>query len=332
MKYIEREGLTADPKIVFMGTPEYAVPSLERLVEHGYGIQAVVTQPDRPKGRGRKSVSPPVKEAAQRLSLPVLQPERASDRAFCETIQDLAPDLLVVVAFGQILKKVLLTVPRWGVLNIHASLLPRYRGAAPIQWAVINDENETGLTAMRMDEGLDTGPVLLQERVSIGAEETAGELHDRLARLSGDVLLKTIDGLMHHRLTETAQDSALASYAPKIDRGMSRIAWDRSARSISALIRGLDPWPGAVTLAQGKEIKLFSAKVEEGNGPEVPEKHIPGRVMGCSAKGLLVETGTGMVRIRELQAPGRRRLPASEFLRGFPLDEGMVLGNEDFGS
>jgi len=328
MKYREIEKFPADPGIVFMGTPEYAVPSLEKLVEHGYAVQAVVTQPDRPRGRSRKPVSPPVKEAAQRSGLLVLQPESASDRVFCATIQDLGPDLLVVVAFGQILKKALLMIPRWGALNIHASLLPRYRGAAPIQWAVINDEAETGLTAMRMDEGLDTGPVLLQQAVPIGPEETAGELHNRLAGLSGEVLMKAIDGLTHHRLMETAQDNALASYAPKIDRSMSRMAWNRPARSISALIRGLDPWPGAVTLVAGKEIKLFSPRVEGGERPPGSSvKKLPGRVTGCSSEGLLVETGDGAIRIRELQAPGRRRLPASEFLRGFPIAVGTVLGN-----
>jgi len=320
------EAFPADPAIIFMGTPEYAVPSLSKLVEHGYVVQAVVTQPDRPKGRGRKPVFPPVKAAAQRFGLPVLQPEQASDTAFCRAIQDLGPDLLVVVAFGQVLKKTLLDIPRWGGLNIHASLLPRYRGAAPIQWAVINDESETGLTAMHMDEGLDTGPILFQEPVPIRPDETAGELHDRLSHVSGDVLVKTLNGLITHGLIETAQDNALATYAPKIDRGMSRVVWARSARSISALIRGLDPWPGAATLVRGKEIKLFSARIEAPDGPGISGKGMPGRVAGRSAEGLLVETGEGTVRIRELQTPGRRRLPASEFLRGFPIQEGTVLG------
>jgi len=321
-----KDGFPFDPAIVFMGTPDYAVPSLEKLVEQGYRVQAVVTQPDRPRGRGRKLVFPPVKAAARRLDLPVFQPEKASDRAFCTSIQDLNPDLLIVVAFGQVLKKILLDIPRWGALNIHASLLPHYRGAAPIQWAIINDASETGLTAMRMDEGLDTGPILFQEAVAIGPDETAGELHDRLSRLSGDVLVKTLQGLATRGLIERPQDNALATYAPKIDRGMSRILWNRSARSIAALIRGLDPWPGATTLARGKEIKLFSSRVEKPGRPDISGKGAPGRVTGRSADGLLVETGEGRVWIRELQAPGRRRLAAFEFLRGFPIDEGTVLG------
>lgn len=318
------EAFPSDPAIIFMGTPEYAVPSLVKLVERGYRVRAVVTQPDRPRGRGRKALSPAVKAAAQEVGLPVFQPEKAADRTFCKAIDDLAPDLLVVIAFGQVLKKPLLEIPRWGALNIHASLLPRYRGAAPIQWAIINDERETGLTAMRMDEGLDTGPILLQESVCINPHETAGELHDRLSLLSGDVLMSTLKGLIAHELMETAQDPALATYAPKIDRGLSRVAWSRSARSISALIRGLDPWPGATTLAWGREIKLFFARVEEGR--DIPQKNVPGRVAGRSEEGLWVETGEGIVRIGELQAPGRRRLPASEFLRGFSIEDGMVLG------
>jgi len=317
--------LSVNPRIVFMGTPEYAAPSLERLIDHGYAVQAAVTQPDRPRGRGRNPLAPPVKETARRFGVPVYQPERVSQEAFCESIGDLKPDILIVVAFGQILKKTLLDIPRWGALNIHASLLPAYRGAAPIQWAVINAESRTGLTAMRMNEGLDAGPILLQEAVNIGPEETAGELHDRLSQLSGDFLIRTLKGLEAGQLAETPQDDSRATYAPKIDRGMSPVSWARPAPSVAALIRGLDPWPGAATRVGGKEIKLFSAGVEAGRDGIVV-KGIPGRVAGCSDQGLLVETGEGVVNIRELQAPGRRRLPAALFLHGFPINEGTVLG------
>ncbi len=310
------------PRIVFMGTPDYAVPSLEKLIEHGHTIQVVVTQPDRPKGRSKKLVPSPVKRAATRFGLEVLQPEKASDKAFCEVIGKISPDLLVVVAFGQVLKKDLLHIPRWGALNIHASLLPKYRGAAPIQWAIINDETKTGLSAMRMDEGLDTGPVLLQEEVPIGFEETAGKLHDRLALLSGDVLLKTIEGMRSGRLIEKPQESALATYAPKIDRSISFIKWNQSALTISALIRALDPWPGAITPVGGKKIKLFSSGVVDREGLDLS----PGRVAGHSGKGLLVETGKGLILIRELQAPGKKRLAAADFLRGFPINDGTTLG------
>jgi len=316
------EKFPADPKIIFMGTPDYAVPSLVQLVEKGYAVQAVVTQPDRPRGRGRKQIPSPVKKAAQGFGLPLLQPEKASGTDSCASIRALEPDLLVVVAFGQLLKRELLSIPPWGGLNIHASLLPKYRGAAPIQWAVIHDEQETGLTAMRMEEGLDTGPVLLQETVTIGPDETAGQLHDRLARVSGEVLLKTLEGMKRRQLVETAQDNARATYAPKIDRRMSRIVWDHSASAISALIRGLDPWPGAVTVVGGKEIKLFAARVDDVDG----DSGVPGRVTGGSSEGLVVETGKGTVRIRELQAPGKKRLAVADFLRGFPISEGTLLG------
>lgn len=316
------EEFPAYPRIVFMGTPDYAVPSLEKLIKHGHTIQAVVTQPDRPKGRSKKLVPSPVKRTGIRCGLEVLQPEKASDKAFCEVIRKLKPDLLVVVAFGQLLKKDFLLIPRWGALNIHASLLPKYRGAAPIQWAIINNETKSGLSAMRIDEGLDTGPLLLQEEVLIGFEETAGELHDRLALLSGDVLLKTIEGMRRGLVTEKPQEGAQATYAPKIDRGLSFIKWDQPAWAISALIRALDPWPGAITPVGGKEIKLFSSKVVEREGLDLS----PGRVAGHSGEGLLVETGSGLILIREFQAPGKKRLAAADFLRGFPINDGTTLG------
>lgn len=314
--------LPADPGIIFMGTPDYAVPSLERLVKEGYTIQAVVTQPDRPKGRGRRPVPPPVKQAATGLGLKVLQPERSADPVFCRRIHGLGPDLLVVVAFGQILSQDLLDIPEWGALNIHASLLPRYRGAAPMQWAIMNDEEKTGLSAMRMEAGLDTGPVLLQEEVPIGPEETAGELHGRLAVLSGDLLIRTIEGIRGGRLTPKPQDESRATYAPKIHKGISLIDWNRTARSISALIRGLDPWPGAVGSVKGREVKFFSSKVVHTQRTDL----CPGRVARNSKEGLLVETAADLVLIRELQAPGRKRLRAADFLRGFPMDEGTILG------
>ena len=322
MKNQATEKFPARPKIIFMGTPVFAVPCLSALIEHGHNVLAVVTQPDRPKGRGRKVVSPAVKQTAVEYGIEVLQPEKASEQKFCETIRIKAPDLLVVVAFGQILKKYLLDIPRWGGLNIHASLLPKYRGAAPINWAIINNETKTGLSAMRIDEGLDTGPVLMQEELTILPDETAGQLHDRLARLSGDFLIRTLTGWAKNRFRETPQDNADSSYASKIDREISLIKWDEHANAISALIRGLDPWPGAVTMVQGRVIKLFSSGVvnEERKGLT------PGMVAGHSADGLEVGTGNGTVFIRELQIPGKRRLPVSDFLRGFPLNRGTLLG------
>jgi methionyl-tRNA formyltransferase len=317
-----RADFPAHPRIIFMGTPDFAVPSLKALVDHGHHVRVVITQPDRPRGRGRKVIASPVKRAATEYDLEVLQPEKASAPEFCEVIRGKNPDLLIVVAFGQILKHRLLEIPSWGALNIHASLLPRYRGAAPIHWAILNNEAISGLTAMRMDEGMDTGPVLLQEEVPILADETAGQLHDRLALLSGDFLLRTLDGLAENRLEERPQDDAEATYTAKIDRQMSLVRWDQPAETLSALIRALDPWPGAFTKYQGKEIKLFASKVVDPEGPD----GVPGRVSGQSEGALAVETGKGIIKIRELQISGKKRLAASDFLRGFPLDKGVQLG------
>jgi methionyl-tRNA formyltransferase len=309
------------PKIVFMGTPEFAVPALKALIEYSHEVVAVITQPDRPKGRGKKIVPSPVKRVAMAYGLEVLQPEKASAPQFCEIIRGKRPDLLVVVAFGQILKKNLLDIPSWGVLNIHASLLPKYRGAAPIQWAILNNEAKSGLTAMRMDEGLDTGPILLQQEVSILPNETAGKLHDRLSALAGDFLVRTLKDLAQNKLTDRPQDQAESTYAPKIDRSMSLLTWDKPAEKVSAFIRALDPWPGAFTKFLGKDIKVFSSLVVDKE-----EVGLPGRVAGQNECGLVVETGKGKVQIGQLQMPGKKRLSAKDFLRGFPLDIGTLLG------
>jgi len=322
MENHKRGPFPSHPKIIFMGTPDFAVPALEVLVSGDHAVLSVVTQPDRPKGRGRKLVPTPVKLAATRLGIEVLQPENASGEGFCELIRRMAPDLLIVVAFGQILKNNLLEIPRWGALNIHASLLPEYRGAAPIHWAVLDNRTKTGLTAMRLDQGLDTGPILLQEEISIHPEETAGHLHDRLSDLSGEFLMKTLKGMAEGRLKERHQDHARATYATKIDRRMARINWEEPAEGISALIRALDPWPGAFTTLAGKEIKLFSS----GLGKEDHHSSVPGRVTGHEKGALWVETGKGFVKIRELQIQGKKRLPADDFLRGFPLEQGSVFG------
>ncbi len=317
-----RVDLPARPGIIFMGTPDFAASALKALLKYDHNVLAVVTQPDRPRGRGRKVVPSPVKQIALECQLQVLQPENVSDEQFCDIIRGKSPDLLIVVAFGQILRKNLLEIPKWGVLNIHASLLPKYRGAAPIHWAIRNNETKTGLTAMRMDEGLDTGPVLLQEEVFIRDDETAGELHDRLAGLSGEFLRKTLQGLAENRLPEQNQDDTQSVYAPKIDRHMSLLDWTRPAQSISALIRALDPRPGAYTTLRGKEIKLFSSSVKDKERVDV----IPGRIAGYFEGALEVETGKGLVRIREMQIPGKKRLAVNDFIRGFPLDKGTVLG------
>jgi methionyl-tRNA formyltransferase len=317
------EGFPAEPRLVFMGTPDFAVPTLKALLDRNGRVLAVVTQPDKPQGRGKKVMPSPVKRLALERNIPVLQPERASSSSFCDRIRAMNPDLIVVVAFGQILKKRLLDIPRWGAVNIHASLLPKLRGAAPIQHAVMNNEKVTGLTVMRMDEGMDTGPILFQEEVPLIKDETAGHLHDRLSIMAGDLMVRFLRLLARGRVQERPQNSAEATYAPKIERDTGRVGWSEPAEKISALIRALDPRPGACILWKGQEIKIFSSTVidrEAGTG-------VPGRVRGQRDGLLVVEAGQGSVGIRDMQAPGKKRLPAPEFLRGVSIPEGAVLGS-----
>ncbi len=315
--------LALRPRIIFMATPDFALPALEALIAHNHHVQAVVTQPDRPKGRSGKPLPPPVKVTAQRLGLKVLQHEKTAEDSFGRIIQDFSPDVLVVIAFGQILTPRLLDIPSWGALNIHASLLPKYRGAAPIARAIIEGETKTGLTAMRMTSGLDSGPILLQEETAIGPRETAGELHDRLASMAAPFLLKTLRALHEGTVSEKPQDALNATYAKKIDRNTGRIFWDQSADEISALIRGLDPWPGARTTINGKTLKLFSSRVlSMADGDTVP-----GRVRGETKEGLAVEAGKGVILVKALQLAGKKRISAADFLRGIKLKPGTVLGN-----
>lgn len=305
-----------------MGTPDFALPTLKALIDHGHRVSAVVTQPDRPKGRGKKLAPPPVKVLALEHGIEVLQPEKASEESFCDIIREKAPDLIIVVAFGQILRKILLDIPGWGVINIHGSLLPDYRGAAPIQRTILNGDTMAGLTVMRMDEGMDTGPILFRKEVPVLPDETAGQLHDRLALISGDLIIEALDHMATNPVVETPQDDALATYAAKIEKQMGLIDWNLSAEKVSALIRGMDPRPGAYTLLEGKNVKLFSSHVLEGEATD----GVPGRVRRPKDGGLIVETGQGALEIREIQFPGKRKLPAVDFLRGFSLPEGTILG------
>ncbi len=310
------------PKIMFMGTPEFAVPALEALINEGYDIVAVVTQPDRPKGRGRRLTPSPTKVLAEERSLKILQPERLDDD-FLKTLLSLKPELLVVVAFGQIIPgKVLRSVQRGGI-NIHASLLPRYRGSAPIQWAVINNERETGLTTMFMDEGMDTGPMLLQQKVDILEGETAGELHDRLLSLAPGLLIKTLEGLAQGSIKKKKQDDSLATYTSKLTKEHGMLDWSWPAERVCGLVRGLDPWPGAFTYYNKTMLKLYRCSVAHATQTGL----VPGRIRGLTERGIEIETGKGSVIIREIQAPGKKRLPVQEFLRGSQLSSGSILGN-----
>ncbi len=321
MKALSKESLPQRPRIVFMGTPDFAVPALRSLVDSGHRVTVVVTQPDRPRGRGLKPTPSPVKELAQSRGIPVLQPESVNRPDVAGRIRDGSPDLMVVVAFGQILKTDLLSMPPWGVLNIHASLLPRHRGAAPIQWAVLEDDRRTGLTLMRMDEGLDTGPILFQEEVDIRKGETAGDLHDRLAERSGPFLVRSLASMSRDGVFPTPQDETRATYAPKITREMTRIDWNEPAPRVAALIRALDPVPGAVTFLGDRRLKLFSATVDRKGSGEIA----PGMMLD-EGEYLVVGTREGRVSIAEIQVQGRRRMPVRDFLHGFSVAPGSRLG------
>ncbi|WP_027356485.1 methionyl-tRNA formyltransferase [Desulfofundulus thermocisternus] len=310
-------------RVVFMGTPDFAVPALHALVNAGYPVVGVVTQPDRPRGRGGRIQPPPVKQAALRMGLPVLQPVRVRDDYFIEQLRELKPDIIVVAAYGQILPPSILYLPPRGCVNIHASLLPRYRGAAPIHRAIMNGERETGVTIMLMDEGLDTGDILLQQAVSIEETDNAGVLHDRLALLGAELLLKALQLLKQGNLRRRPQEDSLATYAPPLTREDEIINWERAARDLYNQIRGLDPWPGARTWWEGKVLKVWRVSIKgEGN----PVKGvIPGQVVTAGEE-VLVATGKGYLSLQEVQLQGGRRLPIADFLRGHNLVPGTVLG------
>jgi len=320
-KKISQDSFPSRPRIIFMGTPHFAVPTLRTLIYEKYEILSVATQPDRPKGRGHKLTPSPVKMLAEEYNLTILQPERLDD-SYLNPLLALKPDLLIVVAFGQIIPGKILNSAKWGGINIHASLLPQYRGSAPIQWAVINNEKNTGLTTMCMDEGLDTGPILMQQEVDILEGETAGMLHDRLSSLAPGLLIKTLGGLANGLITERKQDNSLATYAPKLTKEQGLINWSWPAERLYGLIRGLDPWPGAFTYHNEKMLKLFGCFLT-GNRQTVS---VPGQINGLTERGLEIETGQGAIIVEEIQAPGKKRLPVKEFYRGSTLSVGSILG------
>ena len=304
-----------------MGTPDFAVPTLQGLLHEKYEILSVVTQPDRPKGRGQQLTPSPVKMSAEENNLSILQPQKL-DNSFLNLVLDLAPDLLIVVAFGQIIPGTVLNSAKWGGINIHGSLLPHYRGSAPIQWAVINNEKTTGLTTMFMDEGLDTGPILMQQEVGILEGETAGMLHDRLSSMAPGLLMKTLEGLANGLITERAQDNSRATFAPKLTKEQGLIHWSWPAERVYGLIRGLDPWPGAFTYHNEKMLKLFGCSLA-GDRQAVS---VPGQIKDLNEQGFEIETGQGSIIIEEIQASGKKRLPVEEFQRGSTLNVGSILG------
>ena len=305
-----------------MGTPAFACPALACLLDRGEEVIAVFTQPDRPKGRGQKLQPPPVKELALDKGIAVFQPPRVRSPEVIEQIRGLQPDLIVVVAFGQILPQALLDIPLHGCINIHASLLPRYRGAAPLNWCIVNGETETGVTTMLMDAGLDTGPMLLKRSTSIDQDEDFSSLHDRMALLGAELLGETLDGLKSGVIVPERQDDTQSCYAPLLKKEDGLIDWSRSAKSIHDLVRGFALWPGAVTSLGGEAIKLFRTDIAQGSGK-------PGVVLAAGKGGVEIACGEGSLIIHELQAAGSRRMDAASFLSGHPMPSGTVFGNKE---
>lgn len=309
-------------RIVFMGTPEFAVPSLEALLKSEDTVAGVVTQPDRPKGRGRALTPSPVKLVCQREGLPVLQPVKMKDPAFLDALKNWQPDLIAVAAFGRILPPTILNLPSKGCINVHASLLPKYRGAGPIQWAIINGERETGITTMLMDEGMDTGAILLQEAVPIEPDDTAGTLSAKLAQVGGRVLVETLRRLKAGTLAPRPQDHAQATLAPLLKKEDGLIDWTRPAVEIANRIRGLAPWPGAYTFADEDLWKIWKATAKDGQ----TDKALPGTIIDLTNEAIVVATGKGLLAISEIQPANSRRMTAAQFLAGHRLSPGQMLG------
>ncbi|WP_094546477.1 methionyl-tRNA formyltransferase [Petroclostridium xylanilyticum] len=309
-------------KILFMGTPEFAVPCLDMLVNEGYNVIGAVTQPDKPKGRGHKLSQPPVKEYAVSKGIPVFQPSNLKNGSFKDDLENLNPDLIVVVAYGKILPKYILDYPKYGCINVHASLLPKYRGAGPIQWCIINGEKETGITTMYMDEGMDTGDMILKKKISIGEDETAGELHDRLSVLGAEVLKETVGLLEKGPIPREPQPHHEATYAPMLDKSISRINWSKPAIEIKNLVRGVNPWPVAYTYYKDQCMKVWSVDIEECCTDEVP-----GTILKyINNKGLAVKAGDKYcIIIKEVQFEGGKRMGIDEYLRGHSIIYGECL-------
>lgn len=307
-------------KVIFMGTPDFSVGTLKALVEAGHEVVLAVTQPDKPKGRGKEMQYPPVKETAIALGIPVYQPKKIRELGCIEELRKYRAEVMVVVAFGQILPKEILEMTPYGCINVHASLLPKYRGAAPIQWAVINGEETSGVTTMQMDEGLDTGDMMMKTEIRLDEKETGESLHDKLAVLGADLCVETLKALEEGTATWEKQGESPTEYAKMLDKKMGNIDWSCPAVKIERLIRGLNSWPSAYTYWNGKVMKIWEADVVEG------EKKEPcGTIVRVDKEFFDVQTGEGRLRVKSLQIPGKKKMQVDAFLRGYRIEEGTVL-------
>lgn len=309
-----------NPTLIFMGTPDFAVPSLTALHTSSFTIRHVVTQPDRPRGRGRKPAGSPVKTASLAMGYPILQPSSIRTPEFIDLLKETAPDFLVVVAFGQILSQEILNIPKFGAVNVHASLLPKYRGPAPIQWAIIRGEQETGITTMLMDHGVDTGDILLSATTPIETSDTAASLHDRLSRIGAELLVETLDKLRQGTLFPTSQKHQFASYAPMLKKQDGHIDWNKSALQLFNLVRGMTPWPGAFCYCHDQRLRVHQVEVIN-----QPTNALPGTVVAGFPDELRVATSEGILLIKEIQAASGKRMAVKDYLRGHPMPPGTRL-------
>ena len=314
-------------RAVFMGTPEIAATVLKSVLESKHEVIAVVTQTDKPKGRGHEMAFPPVKEVALAAGIPVLQPQRAKDEAFIEELRALNPDIILVAAYGKLLPKAILDMPKFGCINVHASLLPKYRGASPIQWAVLNGDEKSGVTIMHMAETMDTGDIIMTEEVVLAEDETAGSLHDKLAEIGGPLLITAMDALETGRAPRIRQNEEEATHVKMLDKTMGNLDFSKSAVQLERWIRGLNPWPTAYTKLDGKMLKLWKAEVLSSETLTKEEKTVmTGTIVSVAKDSFDVLTGDGILRVKELQLEGKRKMTTEEFLRGFGLEAGTVLG------
>jgi methionyl-tRNA formyltransferase len=320
-------------RVIFMGTPDFSVGTLEAIIDAGHEVALVVTQPDKPKGRGNAVQFTPVKECALKHGIEVFQPGKIREKDNVEYLKKFDPDIMVVVAFGQILTQEILDIPPYGCINVHASLLPKYRGAAPIQWAVINGDRISGVTTMRMDAGIDTGDMIKKREVELAPDETGGSLFDRLSEVGAGLCVETMEALLDKTATFTPQDDSESSHVGMIKKEMGLIDWNQPADKTERLIRGLNPWPSAYTMLDGKTFKIWKAKVicgapKTADGKTDEDKQ-PGTITHIGKNELIVQTGEGALSLLEVQLAGKKRMDIGSFLRGYSVEPGTRLGNTE---